>query len=96
MRVPSDVTAKQAACGFVDLAWIGSHEIVLEYGNGSMLVKAFDHHRGQLVLEGVYLSVGKARAAFDRARVAAVKRESMLAEVPFMKHSTPLNDRMSA
>lgn len=97
MRVPTDVMAKQAACGFVDLAWIGAHEIVLDLnsGSGGLQVRAFDHETGQVVLDGVYMSIGKARAAFDRARESACRREDMREKRSFMQHDTSLHDRLN-
>lgn len=98
MNVPMDVITKQLACGFVDLAWIGAHEVVLELesGSGAMIVKAFDHQTGQLVLSGEYPSIGKARAAFNRARLSAVKREDLREQRHFMRHDTSLSDRLKA
>lgn len=99
MNMPSDVIAKQYACGFVDLAWIGAHEVVMEVdvsaGSGSVIVKAFDHQTGQLVLAGEYQSIGKARAAFNRARMSAVKREDLREKRPFMRHDTSLRDAIN-
>lgn len=96
MNVPTDVIAKQLACGFVDLAWIGDHEVRIEYGSGGLLVHAFDHAAGALVLEGQYPTIGAARAAFDRARMSAVKREDTRERRHFMRHDTSLRDAIAS
>lgn len=95
MSMPLDVIAKQAACGYVDLAWIGDHEVRMECGSGGLLVHAFDHQAGALVLEGQYSTIGAARAAFDRARMSAVKREDTREQRHFMRHDTSLSDRLN-